>query len=255
MSDSRPQLEIRLIRPRQLAFLLLLVVAVLVALSLLGQISRFWFGHPHLQGFVPAFYLDYESNVPTWYSSFALLLAALLTALIAWAKFSGGDRYRWHWSCLAFLLACMSVDEIAMLHEYPIHPLRQFLDAGGLLHYTWVLPGALFVLLVGVAYLRFLGHLPARTRASFLLAAAIYLAGAIGVEMLSGLQADLYGEENMGYALITTAEELLEMLGIVVLITALLNYLPTAVSGIRIRSGGQPTCEHISPAGSPACTR
>jgi hypothetical protein len=86
-------------------------------------------------------------------------------------------------------------------------------------------------------------------------AAAIYLAGAIGVEMLSGLQADLYGEANMGYALITTAEELLEMLGIVVLITALLNYLPTAVSGIRIWPGSQPTCVHISSAGSPACTR
>ena len=234
MSNNRSQLELRLLSPGRVAWCLIGVVAALAVFSLVGQIARFWFDHPHMQGFVPAFYLDYESNVPTWYSSFTIMLSAALTAVIAWGKCAEGDTYRRHWCFLAIVLFAMSIDEVAMFHEYPIHPLREAFGASGLLYYTWVVPAGILITLFAAAYWRFIWHLPKQTRNHFMLAATIFLSGAIGVEMLSGVQADLYGEENMGYALITTVEEVLEMLGIVVLIAALLHYLPSTISSLKI---------------------
>jgi hypothetical protein len=67
--------------------------------------------------------------------------------------------------------------------------------------------------------------LPARTRRLFLAAGAIFVAGAIGVEAVSGMQASLHGEQNLTYHLVITVEELLEMTGIVIFIYALLDYI------------------------------
>ena len=107
--------------------------------------------------------------------------------------------------------------------------------AGGLLYYPWVILGGLFVTIVAISFLGFLWHLPARTRWLFLLAGATFVAGAIGVEMISGLQADRFGEENFKYAMIVTAEEFLEMSAIVILIYAVLDYLTARIGAISVR--------------------
>jgi hypothetical protein len=217
--------------------LLLAAVLTIVCLSLLGQVSKYFLGHDNLKGFVPTFYVDYESNVPTWYSAFQLALAAGLLAMVAAVKTARHAPFRRHWAALSLIFFLLSIDEVAMIHEYPIDPLRRALGAGGLLYYTWVIPGAAFVALVGLGFCRFLRHLPERTRNGFLLAGAVFVGGAIGVEMLSGLQADLYGEENFIYAMIITVEELLEMIGIVLFIHTLWEYLSTEVDEVHLRLG------------------
>lgn len=218
---------------------LLVAVATLVALSTAGQVLKHVYGHTQLKGFVPAFYLDNESSVPTWYSSVGLLLAALLLAAIFVVRFLQGDRFRWHWGGLGVLFALLSIDEVAMFHEYPIDPLREALHADGLLYYTWVIPGAAFVGLIGLGFARFLLHLPARTRNGFLLAGVVFVGGAIGVEMLSGRQASRSGEENLSYALIITAEESCEMLGVVLFIHALTGYMASHGVDVRIGVSGE----------------
>ena len=110
------------------------------------------------------------------------------------------------------LLTGLSADEIAMLHELPIDPMREMFQFGGLLHYAWVLPGMVFVVAVGLVFLRFLLHLPRQTRLLFVFSASVFVMGAIGVEMLSGASAFHAGEETLDYALIVTIEEFLEML-------------------------------------------
>jgi hypothetical protein len=79
--------------------------------------------------------------------------------------------------------------------------------------------------------------LPAQTRRAFVLAGAIYIGGALGMEMIDGLYASLYGEKNLTYAFLTTIEETLEMLGIVVFLHTLLTYLKRYVTTIRISIG------------------
>ena len=212
-------LDIRLPSAKKVTWVLLAVVVVLVGLSVLGQVSKFSFDHPQLKGFVPAFYVDYESNVPTWYSSFALGLAGGLLALIALVKHHRRDPYRLHWATLAVVFFGLSVDEVAGFHEYPIEPLREAFGAGGLLYYAWVIPGMLFVALMAFCFQRFLRNLPKRTGMLFVLSGLVFVGGAIGVEMLSGMQADAFGEENVTYAMVVTCEESMEMLGVLIFIS------------------------------------
>ena len=220
---------------KRISDVLFAIVLMLVALSITGQCSKYVWGHPKLMGFVPLFYLDYESTVPTWYSSVALGLAAALLSLIAIAMYQTRDPYRLHWATLAGLLAFLSLDEIAMFHEMPIDPMREAFGAGGLLYYAWVIPGSVAVCVVAGLYLRFFLHLSRRTQAWFALAAGCFVAGAIGVEMLSGWQADRFGEETLTYALIITVEEFLEMTGVVILIRGLVDYVHINLGGLRFQ--------------------
>ena len=84
------------------------------------------------------------------------------------------------------------------------------------------------------AYLRFLFGLPARTRRLFLVAGSLYVGGAIGIELVGGRHAYLYGTQNMGYEMIVTFEEFLEMMGIVVFIYALMSYMAEHLNEIRV---------------------
>ena len=65
-------------------------------------------------------------------------------------------------------------------------------------------------------------------------AGAIYLSGAIGMEMLSGAYCSLHGQNNMTYSLYVLLEEFLEMAGIVTFISALLGYLGAQLRPLRI---------------------
>ena len=218
-------LGLRLPAARRISDALFVLVTLLVLMSLAGQIAKYEFGHTQLKGLVPLFYVDNEPSVPTWYSSIAWALAGALTAVVAAAKFQLQDRFRWHWASLALLVCGLSLDEIAMIHEIPIDPMREAFNWDGLLHYAWVVPGIAFVAIVGLIYLRFFLSLPTRIRFLIAFAAIVFISGAIGTEMLSGVQAHRAGEENLEYALIVTIEEFCEMLGVVIFIRGLLEYI------------------------------
>lgn len=222
--------------PERTARFLLVVVLGLTLASLAGQYYRYFLSEGgHHMTIVRFFDLDSEANLPTWYSSATLLLSSFLLAIIAWAKKWEGDRYALHWSIMAFLFLGLSLDEASGIHEMPIEQLRAALHAEGIFYFTWVIPGAGFVGLFLVAYLRFLAHLPALTRWLFLLSGMIFVGGAIGVEMISGYYSYYYGQATWGNALITTVEEVLEMLGIVLFIYALLHYMRSYLGTIRLR--------------------
>jgi hypothetical protein len=226
-------IELRAPTARQVGCVLTSIVASLLLLSVVGQAAKYYLGHPQLKGFVPAFYVDYESNVPTWYSSCALLIAAALLAVIAFAKASAGDRFRWHWALLSLLFVGLSADEVAGFHEYPIDYLRETFNFSGPLYYPWVILGLAFLGLVASATWRMVWSLPPRTRWPLCLSAAVFASGALGIEMLSGMHASQHGQENFTYAMIVTVEEACEMMGVVILICALTDYLHHGLGPIR----------------------
>ena len=207
---------------------------MLIALSLAGQASKYLAGHPKVLGFVPTFYVDDESTVPTWYSSAALGLAATLLAAVGMVKWHAGHPFRFHWLGLAAIFLLLSADEIAMLHELPIDPLRNAFHTGGMLYYPWVVPALALVLVVGLMYLSFVAHLPPPVRNLVILAGFTFLLGATGVEMLSGAVAHRWGEQNLTYSMIITLEEFLEMIGVVLFIKALLLYIEGLAGGLRV---------------------
>ena len=223
------------ISPRRITRFLISVIAALIMASIAGQVLNFHLGYSHVKGFVPLFFVDNEANVPAWYSSVTLLLCAILLAVIGTAKRQEGARFAGHWSALAVIFLFLSVDEAAGIHELPIEPLKAAGIGGGFLYFPWVILGMAFVLVVGLAYLKFLFDLPVKTRVHFLGAAILYIGGAVGMEMIGGRYADAYGTKNFPFTMLVTGEELMEMLGVLLFIRALLDYLASHCPSIQIR--------------------
>lgn len=160
--------------------------------------------------------LSYEGNLPTWYSSCLLWTAALGLGLCGARAHE--DRGRW-W-LLAGLFALMSLDEAIELHE----------DLGGaelhgVLYFSWVIWGALLVAGFVLGHWRFWRRLPPPTRRGFAWAAAFYVGGALGMELPLGAWYEVHGDENLGYALLDTVEETLEIAGISVFLLAIARHL------------------------------
>ncbi|WP_266205376.1 hypothetical protein [Pontibacter kalidii] len=208
--------------------------AILVVLNTVAILCKYLTDHPNAWGIIPQFELDNERNVPTYFSSFILLLASVLLFTIAALKQRRKDKYTWHWRLLAIVFLYMSVDESAGIHEMLIYPLRDNFNMGGIFYFSWVIVGGLLVLGLGVYYLRFLFSLEPKLRNGLMLAGAIYVSGALGVELFGGYYADTYGLDNLAYAMITTVEETLEIVGILFLLTALYSYLEKQLTFLRL---------------------
>ncbi|MEW5766923.1 MAG: hypothetical protein AB1797_04760 [bacterium] len=221
--------------PGKITQVLIFVAVCLFLASLTGNFCTYYLGHDRLKGLIPLFDVDEENNIPTWYSAFILLLCSILLAVIAAAKKIDRAHYVAHWKFLAFIFLFLSMDEVICLHERT-YPLRSVLKntAGGFLYYPWVIFGTAFVLIVGLVYLKFLANLPAKTRYLFLIGGALYVGGAIGVEVFTGHYYELYGL-GMLYAMLTTLEEFFEMLGIIVFIYALTLYISSYVKNLYLR--------------------
>lgn len=222
------------IHPERITRIFAAAVLLLTAGHLLCQSLRLFFGRPHVLGLVRLLDFDREHNLPSWYSAFSLAFCALLLAIIALAEPNG--RGRRHWWGLAALFAYVSVDEGVALHERLVLPLKAALGTTGLLFYAWVIPYGLLVAVLGGIYLRFLLSLPPATRRQFFLAAGVYLSGALGLELFGGRYYEGHqGAADLPYTLLTTAEELLEMAGVVIFIRALLGFMAAAPEGMVLR--------------------
>jgi len=221
------------ISSNRVAVILAVLVLGLTIAGLAAEYSTYYMDDFPLKGkLTRQFFVNDENNIPTWYSSSALLLASILLAIIGFAKKTAGDKYALHWKALAIIFLCLSVDEAASLHEALGDALYQLFPTRGFFHYIWVIPGIAFILVFVLANLRFLAHLPAKTRYQFLTAGAIFILGAIGLEMMAGWYEESY--DDMGLVFLITVEELLEMTGIIVFIYALCSYMSTHIKNIQV---------------------
>jgi hypothetical protein len=225
MVPSEPGLEIRASR---VAWLLGSVIVALVVTCLVTQHVRFAYRLP-CEGLIRSFDLNREGNVPTVFSFLILLLSAGLLGLAGRRAQATGAPFARHWRVLSGIFVFLAVDEVVGLHELLIQPLRLLLNAGGYFYFAWVIPALILVPLLGIAYLRFLWHLPAWTRWLFIVAAVIFLSGAVGMEMVGGnYYHQVDRQQDMTYSVITTIEETLEMTGISLFVYALWRYLAEA---------------------------
>lgn len=210
--------------------------AILLLASTAGQLVKHLFGHGRLFGFVHLFYVDAEQNIPTIFSVFLLLFSAVLLLVITIFKRRGKDRFRWGWAILSVGFFVMTADEAFSLHERLVEPARALTGQTklGILYFSWVIFGIALVGVLGVVYLKFLIHLPAGTRNEFIVAAALYLSGTIGAELVGGSHGAVYGLENLTFSMLATAEAALEMAGVIIFIRALLTYIAREYREVRI---------------------
>lgn len=223
-----------LLRPRSLVWIMSSLVGILTLAHFASLISIYAFNDAKFFGLVPLFNFDEEANAPSLYSFTSLLLCAVLLLFIFSAKRQLRAPYAWHWLGLALVFAFLAVDEALFLHERIMFPVRNATQASGAFYFAWVIPYGMAALAIAVAYAKFLFSLSPRARRWFIAAGAVYLSGALGMELVGGVEFEARGSDmNLTYALMTTLEEFLEMTGIVIFVYALSSYIDIELRSLR----------------------
>jgi hypothetical protein len=160
--------------------------------------------------------LSYEGNVPTWFATVLLFSCALAAARIA----REAVAFRKHWWGVAAVFAYASLDEAAELHE---HLGGQF-DFRGVLYFDWVIWAAVLLVALAIVFWPFVRALEPKTRTRLIVAGAIYIGGAVLMELPLGWWTDRAGPDTLGYALIDWVEETMELAGASLALLALLRH-------------------------------
>ena len=165
-----------------------------------------------------------EANIPTLFSTLVLFVATvcLFITYSAVAKITGTRIY---WAALTLIFLFLTVDEAATIHEQFNKYNSDLGQNISWLHYTWVIPYAIFAAAAGTFFIKFLISLPASTRLLFVLAGSLYICSAIGFELLESQVVSQYGQGTTADKLFCAVEEFLEMSSICIFIYALLKYL------------------------------
>lgn len=181
------------------------------------------------------FDLGHEPSVPAWFSASVLLLNGLWLLVIARAEALKARPMSLHWAVLGAVFVGLSLDEAALFHELIDTLLARQLGTDGVLTFPWVIAGLSFVALIALAYLRFLLALPRRFAALFVGAGALFVGGAVGMEMASALAIDAYGSTSLAHLATQTVEESLEMAGSILFFYALSLYWSDRHGDVSIR--------------------
>lgn len=213
---------------------LITTTLLLAGIGIAVQCVRFQLGIPTAKGLVPLFDLNGEANIPTFFSSFLLSIAAYLLWLISRAE----PRRRRHWGALALGILLMAMDEIAQIHENLNTPAQALTGkiATGTFRNSWIIFGLFFAVMMLLVFRRFLARLPANSRLRFNWAGLIYLSGSIGMESTNGPVLETWGD-SLAFNLTLAFEESLEMAGVLLLIRALILHLAEQHPQIRLVFG------------------
>jgi hypothetical protein len=198
-----------------------LLAAHLAGLYLVDQIPK-----AHIStAFNRIFNLDIEANAPSFFSSLLFLCATVLLYIISLRAESGKVK----WRLLSFVFLFLCLDEAVSIHEETIYFMQNLLarndhrDFNGYLHFAWVLPYMVLFLAVAAYYLKFVLNLPKVTRNLFIVSGIVYVAGAVGCEMIGGHFFKVYGKTHLWWIAVTF-EEMLEISGLILFNYALLDY-------------------------------
>jgi hypothetical protein len=198
---------------------LLATVAVIAGLGLAVEVLNALSRSAAVDALLPKLSLSYEGNVPTWVASSLLLGCAVVAAAIA-HDVPRDAAWRRHWWGMAIALGWVSLDETAELHEH----LGGHLELHGVLYFDWVVFAAAIVVALAAIYLPFIRALRVATRNRLLIAAAIYVGGALVMELPLGWWTERAGSDTLGYALIDWIEETMELVGAALALTALVAH-------------------------------
>jgi hypothetical protein len=223
------------ISPKKLIYTLGGTISLLLLIHLLTLISRHVFGHGHLLGIVPLIDMWSEGNISNYYSSISLLTCSLLLYIIAEGnrRIYDGDKY-YHWIGLAIIFLFVSIDEMISIHEKIMNPVRELLAAGGIFYFAWIIPYGIIFLFFVLFYLSFFFNLPKKFKLLFAISAAIYLSGSLGFEMIGGVIYESNPNHTLAIDITNTIEETLEMIGVLIFIYGLTQYIAVYQNKISI---------------------
>jgi hypothetical protein len=206
--------------------LLLIVTWVLVAVSGAASVVLVHVVDTELARDVGEFLsLGLEQTPATWVASILLATGALLAVVGALEAGANEPPMSRGWWLLAAVLGLLSIDEVADIHGRSSPRVSSLLgDTSGVLTFAWIIPalvlGVVFLLIEG-PFLRRLGA----TGLKLVIAGSVFVAGAVGLEMIEGEFADRGDQETLAYDLFVVAEELLEFGAVMWVIMVLVAHL------------------------------
>ena len=207
--------------PRSVRNLLMAITAGFLVAHCVVQVGIY--GFEAEKHWLDSLNMDRELNLPTLFSSSLLLISALLMQRLG--HNSNPDAAD-DWRLLSKIFIFLALDEALQIHEILIIPgLRHQVHPA--LASTWVVPYAALALIMLWRFRSFLGSIPRATATGLLRSGAVYVGGAIGMEMIGSfaVRSSLIRLHSPWYGAITGLEETLELVGIILLIDALMRAL------------------------------
>ncbi len=195
---------------------------------------------PSALGLMGRLHMDTETSLSTAYNDFLLALATGLLVVLSQHAYRHHDPLRRRWLALTAAFAALTLDEFMSLHERLVNPIRNLLGVSGLLGFGWYLAILPLVALLGLFCLDLVRRLPRRTQTLLVLAGGVYVGAAAGVEMFGALFAEAYGYQSLPYLAEVAVEETFEMLGLVVFIYALLDYVARTWGAVGVELQARP---------------
>lgn len=232
----------------KIIFVLTAIALLLIAADLAVITIKFKLGINIITVF-EKFILDDEGNVPAFFSSSILLLTFYILLAITLIHRKEKSREFLYWLGLTLIFLFLAFDEAAALHESMVKIFWRVHEPSGFDNYVWpTVYGVLFLLLAAI-YLKFVLSLPRKIMILFVLAAILYVGGAIGLEFIGSMYIgqswyqplDWENLADGGYYLIATIEEVGEIFGVLTFIFALLTYIDMKWQGLYLYVGGTPT--------------
>ena len=202
---------------------LIAIILITTHITILG--FQFYTGIPIKAELSRMFSLDLEANFPTIFSSLILFFSAFLFYLLSKISHTKDNGDRSFWLGLSFIFTFLALDESSKIHEFIGYVTDVFVHGTGYLNFPWVLPYAILVLILGLIYIRFFWKMERKVFWSFVVAAVMYVSGAIGFELLGANEASIHSPDTVLYSIYSTIEESLEIFGVIFLIKILLHLL------------------------------
>ena len=202
----------------------LAISALLLAAYLAIQSIKILSGRAFVMGLVPMFDLDGEANVPAFFQAQGLVAVGVAVLVSAWHERRAQTALASRWVAMAAAFFYLGLDEAAMLHDRVGTAFQNAMQWAPD-HADWILPMLILGTLFALWMTPLVVAMPRPAWRDFGLAAAVYVGGAVGFELVGKAAALGHGYDSFVYVMSVAGEEGLEMLGIVLFLRAALLHI------------------------------
>jgi uncharacterized membrane protein YhaH (DUF805 family) len=166
-----------------------------------------------------------EGNLPAWYSVLLLAGVALLVFALAHVRRAKNLGESGAWNLLGWFVVAMSLDEMTSIHEAVGGQIDERATLPLISGYGWIVPGTFAAACGAWVGWRVMSSLPGHARRSLTIAAAVFVTGALMLEVVEAVITNKTGTFGTAAQLVTGAQELCEMLGVVLVVRVLVREL------------------------------
>ncbi len=180
-----------------------------------------------------------EASIPTWYAAITLMACSVMLGVIAIGARLHLRPYPGQWALLSIGFALLSIEEIIGIHSQATRVLRSMVSITEGPGYVLALGaiGLVGLAVLGLVFGRFFMHLPARWRSRFAIGGVVYIMGVFGSDAIGDYLRTAFGPASFLYIVVLTVEEALEMIGVLIFIVALLEYIQAFVGPVGVEVG------------------